>query len=62
MANYLTQKPVALQLRYSVTHSGGTPPCCRETMRVAPLLVTEGQLSRNARAWTLRAGAVWAVS
>lgn len=34
----------------------------RETLRDASLLVTEGNLSREGRAWTLEAGAVWGVS
>ena len=34
----------------------------RETLRDAPLLVTEGELSRDGRAWTLRAGEVWGVA
>ena len=31
----------------------------REALRDAPLLVSEGELHRDGRAWTLRADGVW---
>ena len=33
----------------------------REALRDAPLLISEGELHRDGRAWTLRADGVWGV-